>query len=433
MAFTSDDDGNLLTKTDLATSVVTEYKWTDHNRLASIETKLAGVSTGDIKQSNTFGVNGFRRKKKDKDDIETTEYAAGLATAVSKAQGGDTITYLMGHRLMGFERESDGAMFWFITDSLSSVRDVVRGTDGAVMASYEFSEYGQRISTSENGGVSSQKTFVGGRSVQDEVADTGLMMMGHRFYDPSGPAGGTGRFLNRDPIGFRGGLNLFEYGRSSPLQFTDPRGLDGGSGLQDLSFSEVTNEEFQGGVEFALGFNPVIGLGLSAREFSEDPSLWNFTMLGLSSLGLRSAINTLRGARAMSTGYGLRRVGERGAFHLGGGTGACTSLGDLRRLLSSGATNVFAASRQLAEELLFADYFERGIHNVTDWHPHEVNNIFGKDGFFYHWDEIFLVDEATGIRYIKDHPLADPHGRVPHLQIHEDGTRVRVFYPEPKP
>ena len=57
-------------------------------------------------------------------------------------------------------------------------------------------------------------------SVQDEVADTGLMMMGHRFYAPD-----LGRFLNRDPIGFAGGLNLFEYAGSSPINHIDPAGL----------------------------------------------------------------------------------------------------------------------------------------------------------------------------------------------------------------
>ena len=105
------------------------------------------------------------------------------------------------------------------SNTIFTVRDVVRGTDGAVMASYEFDEYGRRLATSETG-ASSQKTFVGGLSVQDEVADTGLMMMGHRFYAPD-----HGRFLNRDPIGFAGGLNLFEYAGSSPVQMVDPRGL----------------------------------------------------------------------------------------------------------------------------------------------------------------------------------------------------------------
>jgi hypothetical protein len=45
--------------------------------------------------------------------------------------------------------------------------------------------------------------------------------MGHRFYVPS-----SGRFLNRDPIGFSRGLNLFEAMRSNPVTFTDHTGLD---------------------------------------------------------------------------------------------------------------------------------------------------------------------------------------------------------------
>ena len=191
----------------MGTGVVTSYAWDDFNRLKAIST-----SDNSKKQSHTFGISGFRRKKKDINNVETTEYAAGLSTEVSKVTSGETITYLKGGGgIMGFERSSDGAMFWFITDALSTVRDVVRGTDGAVMASYEFDEYGRRISTSESG-VSTQKTFVGGMSVQDEVADTGLMMMGHRFYAPD-----LGRFLNRDPIGFAGS---FETNSTASVRWT---------------------------------------------------------------------------------------------------------------------------------------------------------------------------------------------------------------------
>ena len=226
--FTSDDDGNLETRTEIVSGVpgvVTTYTWDDFNRLAAIST-----SDNSKKQSHTFGINGFRRKKKDKSDVETTEYAAGLATAVSKVEAAETITYLMGHGLMGLERSTDGAMFYYLVDGISTVRDVVRGTDGAVLASYEFSEYGEKISPANTGGVETQKTFVGGMSVQDEVADTGLMLMGHRFYEPSGPSGGIGRFLNRDPIGFAGSMNLFNYSNNSPISQVDPTGLQTGAG-----------------------------------------------------------------------------------------------------------------------------------------------------------------------------------------------------------
>ena len=36
---------------------------------------------------------------------------------------------------------------------------------------------------------------------------------------------GTGRFMQRDPLGYVDGMNLYAYTRSSPLNFTDPMGL----------------------------------------------------------------------------------------------------------------------------------------------------------------------------------------------------------------
>jgi RHS repeat-associated protein len=47
-----------------------------------------------------------------------------------------------------------------------------------------------------------------------------FMHVGHRYYHP-----GSGRFLQRDPIGIRGGLNVYEYVRSNPSVAVDPMGL----------------------------------------------------------------------------------------------------------------------------------------------------------------------------------------------------------------
>ena len=44
--------------------------------------------------------------------------------------------------------------------------------------------------------------------------------MGHRHYAPD-----LGRFISRDPIGFAGGLNLFNGHSASPVTFVDPSGL----------------------------------------------------------------------------------------------------------------------------------------------------------------------------------------------------------------
>jgi insecticidal toxin complex protein TccC len=43
---------------------------------------------------------------------------------------------------------------------------------------------------------------------------------GFRFYDP-----GLQRWINRDPIGEMGGLNLYGFVGNSPLIYVDPYGL----------------------------------------------------------------------------------------------------------------------------------------------------------------------------------------------------------------
>jgi RHS repeat-associated protein len=40
-----------------------------------------------------------------------------------------------------------------------------------------------------------------------------------RMYDPA-----TGRFLNQDPLGLKGGLNLYRYAKNNPLSYVDPYG-----------------------------------------------------------------------------------------------------------------------------------------------------------------------------------------------------------------
>lgn len=76
--------------------------------------------------------------------------------------------------------------------------------------------------------------------------ETGLYHTGARYYDPR-----LGRFLQMDPIGQAGGLNLYAYVENDPLNLTDPTGL--------LSFSGVFR--FIGGTaEAAIG----VGLGVAS-------------------------------------------------------------------------------------------------------------------------------------------------------------------------
>ena len=60
----------------------------------------------------------------------------------------------------------------------------------------------------------------GGQAGYYTDVETGLILCTHRFYDPSG-----GRWLTRDPMGYRGGLNLYGYTRNNPSNSIDPAGL----------------------------------------------------------------------------------------------------------------------------------------------------------------------------------------------------------------
>jgi len=50
--------------------------------------------------------------------------------------------------------------------------------------------------------------------------ETGLVLCTLRYYDPR-----TGRWLTRDPIGYRGGVNLYVYCLNNPVNYIDPQGL----------------------------------------------------------------------------------------------------------------------------------------------------------------------------------------------------------------
>jgi RHS repeat-associated protein len=61
--------------------------------------------------------------------------------------------------------------------------------------------------------------FVGGGGYQQDT-DSGLMLLGARYYDPS-----VGRFISRDPTRYGGGdANLYRYCANNPANGTDPSG-----------------------------------------------------------------------------------------------------------------------------------------------------------------------------------------------------------------
>ncbi len=255
-SFELDDDGNLLSRFNDDTGLTISYSWDGFNKLVSVSSADSNGPTNDVKQENSYLANGFRRKKKAKSGQVTTEYSTGLSTALAKA-GADTISYIQGPQILGFEKNEE--FFFFLTDALGSVRDIVRGTDGVVLQSYDYTENGNKTASTS---FQSDKTWVGGLSVNDDTVDSGLYLMGHRHYDSS-----LGRFLSRDPIGFAGGLNLYSMAANNPVTYTDHTGLMPtmtADGVKDIAVGTL---QIIGGVGAAasdapLPFGDAVGAGL---------------------------------------------------------------------------------------------------------------------------------------------------------------------------
>ncbi|MFP5387622.1 MAG: RHS repeat domain-containing protein, partial [Bacteriovoracia bacterium] len=103
-----------------------------------------------------------------------------------------------------------------IKDHLGSPRLVVKSSNGQVVQRMDYNEWG-KVTLDTNPGIQ-PFGFAGG--LYDP--DTKLVKFGARDYNPE-----TGRFISKDPIGFRGGdTNLYRYVRNDPVNLVDPSGLD---------------------------------------------------------------------------------------------------------------------------------------------------------------------------------------------------------------
>ena len=97
---------------------------------------------------------------------------------------------------------------------------VAQRLDGAgnVLGAYAFDAFGLRTGTDST--TDPYAGFGGGWGYYAD-AETGLSLLGHRYYDTD-----TGRFVTRDPIGYDGGSNLYSYTENNPIMGADPSGFD---------------------------------------------------------------------------------------------------------------------------------------------------------------------------------------------------------------
>jgi RHS repeat-associated protein len=141
-------------------------------------------------------------------------YTRGIDLSGTLAQAGGIGGLLArtdnGQMLMG----SSGAHAYYHADGNGNITCLIN-QGGVVVARYSYDPYGNQLGISGPLAEANSYRF----SSKERHSNSGLYYYGFRFYEPNAQ-----RWLNRDPIQEAGGLHLFRYARSAPMNRLDPFG-----------------------------------------------------------------------------------------------------------------------------------------------------------------------------------------------------------------
>ena len=202
--FEYDANGNLRYEKQPNGTVIREYRWDQQNRLVR-----AIIGTHE----SVYEYDGESHRVRIKEltsSVETkNETFVWCGSRICQKRSAATVvrSYFKG----GFEQGSDD--YFYTRDHLGSVREVV-GSDGTTVSGrVAYSFWGE---ATETGSVLPDFGFTG--HYLDRP--TGLNLALYRGYSPL-----LGRWMSRDPIGLRGGRNLYGYVDGDPVNHVDPLGL----------------------------------------------------------------------------------------------------------------------------------------------------------------------------------------------------------------
>jgi len=183
------------------------YQWDAENRLIQI------TYPGPANKTQ-FDYDGLGRCVQIKDIVSggptSTKQFVWCGNQICEARDGSGSIV---SQYFPYGQVTSGTSYFYTRDHLGSVREVTNSSS-AVQAQYGYDPYGQV--TFAQGSNLADLQYAGYYSHQR----SGLNLTLRRFYSAT-----LGRWLNRDPLGERGGINLFSYIANDPMNSRDPLGL----------------------------------------------------------------------------------------------------------------------------------------------------------------------------------------------------------------
>jgi RHS repeat-associated protein len=320
--YTYDAEGNRLTKTRISDGQVTSYTYDERNRLTEVQVRSAG---GVLLADERYTYDALNRRIAVLTDPDGagpqpaarlwTAYRGDNAWADFDGSGTLQTRYLFGLGMDSLIARANtaGAVGWYLTDAVGSVRQIV-ATGGGVLYAASYTAFGQVRSSTGTGG--DRFGFTG----REFSTVTGDWYYRARYYDA-----GTGRFLGQDPLRFGGGdTNLYRYVGNVPTGATDPTGLRG--------FREWWSETWIANIG-AAGDGIVDGAAMfaNAATFHQIDSLNNYVNRTIAENGgayQAANVSMHVGAYALEAAGALYIAGAAGAPTAGVGvTGTSTAEG----------------------------------------------------------------------------------------------------------
>ena len=175
-------------------------------------------------------------------------------------------------------------------DGNGNVTALVDAGSGNETARYEYGPFGDVIRA--EGAMAKANPFRFSTKYQDDAS--GLVYYGHRYYSPT-----FQRWLNRDPLGEEGGLNLYGFVDNNPINATDALGL-----VSSLNFVPASELAWMLGASAAFD----AGLSIGMQKVMAGPcDELNWNQVG-KDVGIGAALTV--GTFGLSKAYELYQAGK---------------------------------------------------------------------------------------------------------------------------
>jgi RHS repeat-associated protein len=142
---------------------------------------------------------------------------------------------------------SGGVIVYYVhTDHLNTPRRISRPSDNVVVWRWDSDPFGNTLANEDPDGDSQALVYNLRFPGQYFDIENGLNYNYFRDYDPN-----TGRYVQSDPIGLRGGINTYAYALGNPVMNSDATGLR--VEVRCRPVGDPTNPDFKSSVAAGLG------------------------------------------------------------------------------------------------------------------------------------------------------------------------------------